>query len=570
LIPECRKSASSHSPPCEQPGCSGPGKRLRRVHRARRARNKGSSRRSGDVSATQDGAFTLRWLDPMHPKDLACQFRFRHNVAVHIPNRLNICRTPSEDGPGDYAGDARVSVMDRRGNVTGRTYAGPGGTGIPGSLVMPADPATNRLSGGFYDGLGNQTRIEQNGTVLNLTYLDQGHVLETWSAPSGRGSEESMEMLQYRYYYDAGGKRRIKAKASDGLTNFQEDASYYFYEGESLACQLDIGELAPEEEGFYEPKFLMLDHLGSTRAEITFEGAGLTPTVSGSYDYMPYGQFINVLAETTEQVCFTGKPRDPESGLDEFGPRFFNGFNCRFIGVDLMSVTPARVKDPQQLNLYTYVRNNPINFVDPTGMVIDTSQLNSEELEKWNKVVSLANQKDENNNYVNQKLHELYNLLENDPRTFQLINGNRDPADPLTAQEGGKFTITKIDGTNDFSEAKISLNFKAIANIKGVTQGAFDPSFKKYEGLLRDFSRRLAETFGHEAGHAEFALAHLSDAVQLQQMMNERKALMKASGYPIPPDVIQKSKAIDSAIIPSERHAQQVQKIINGELRKNR
>jgi len=303
----------------------------------------------------------------MHPKDLACQFRFRHNVAVHIPNRLNICRTPSEDGPGDYAGDARVSVMDRRGNVTGRTYAGPGGTGIPGSLVMPADPATNRLSGGFYDGLGNQTRIEQNGTVLNLTYLDQGHVLETWSAPSGRGSEESMEMLQYRYYYDAGGKRRIKAKASDGLTNFQEDASYYFYEGESLSCQLDIGELAPEEEEFYEPKFLMLDHLGSTRAEITFEGTGLTPTVSGRYDYMPYGQFINVPDEAPEQVCFTGKPRDIESGLTFFGARYYNDQLCRWPSADLY-LASGRTPNPQSWNRYSYCLNNPTNLIDPKGL----------------------------------------------------------------------------------------------------------------------------------------------------------------------------------------------------------
>jgi len=172
--------------------------------------------------------------------------------------------------------------------------------------------------------------------------------------------------LLYRYYYDADGKRRIKAKASDGQTHFQEDASYYFNEGESLACQLDIGELAPEEEEFYEPKFLVLDHLGSTRAEITFEGTGLTPTVSGSYDYMPYGQFINVPAEAPEQVCFTGKPRDPETGLDIFGPRGLNTNLCRWMSPDRL-FADNQPGNLQSWNLYVYVGNNSLHFIDEAG-----------------------------------------------------------------------------------------------------------------------------------------------------------------------------------------------------------
>jgi len=282
---------------------------------------------------------------------------------VRLPNRLNICRTPSKDDPGDNAGGARVSVMDRRGNVTGCSNSGPG---VPGSLNLPVDNSTNRLFGYDHDRLGNQLNIQLGEMTLNITYLDQGHIWETWSAPSGSGSGESMETLQYRYYYDAGGKRRIKAKASDGQTNFQEDASYYFYEGESLSCQLDIGELAPEEEEFYEPKFLMLDHLGSTRAEITFEGTGLTPTVSGRYDYMPYGQFINVPAEAAERVCFTGKPRDPESGLDIFGPRGLNSNLCRWMSPDQL-FADNQPENQQSWNLYGYVFNNPIGRLDFSG-----------------------------------------------------------------------------------------------------------------------------------------------------------------------------------------------------------
>jgi hypothetical protein len=36
---------------------------------------------------------------------------------------------------------------------------------------------------------------------------------------------------------------------------------------------------------------------------------------------------------------------------------------------DRILIEKGRVRDPQQLNLYSYVRNNPLKFRDPTGMV---------------------------------------------------------------------------------------------------------------------------------------------------------------------------------------------------------
>lgn len=39
----------------------------------------------------------------------------------------------------------------------------------------------------------------------------------------------------------------------------------------------------------------------------------------------------------------------------------------RFITTDPVVVTTDRLKNPQQLNLYAYVANNPLRFIDPTG-----------------------------------------------------------------------------------------------------------------------------------------------------------------------------------------------------------
>jgi RHS repeat-associated protein len=67
---------------------------------------------------------------------------------------------------------------------------------------------------------------------------------------------------------------------------------------------------------------------------------------------------------------FTGKERDSESGLDYFGARYYGSALGRFTSVDPVKITPDRLRDPQQLNLYAYVRNNPLRFVDPDGEIL--------------------------------------------------------------------------------------------------------------------------------------------------------------------------------------------------------
>ena len=68
---------------------------------------------------------------------------------------------------------------------------------------------------------------------------------------------------------------------------------------------------------------------------------------------------------------FTGKERDSETGLDFFGARYFSAAQGRSTTPD-WSMTPqpvpyADLSDPQTLNLYGYVRNNPLSRTDPDG-----------------------------------------------------------------------------------------------------------------------------------------------------------------------------------------------------------
>lgn len=68
---------------------------------------------------------------------------------------------------------------------------------------------------------------------------------------------------------------------------------------------------------------------------------------------------------------FTGKERDSESGLDNFGARYNSSSLGRFMSPDPVSFVglPIDARDPQSLNAYSYVRNNPLNLTDPDGTV---------------------------------------------------------------------------------------------------------------------------------------------------------------------------------------------------------
>src|SRR5258708_2490545 len=69
--------------------------------------------------------------------------------------------------------------------------------------------------------------------------------------------------------------------------------------------------------------------------------------------------------------CSTGKERDTESGNDYFEARYYSSSMGRFMSPDWSAqeepVPYAQLDDPQSLNLYSYVRNNPLSRFDPDG-----------------------------------------------------------------------------------------------------------------------------------------------------------------------------------------------------------
>jgi RHS repeat-associated protein len=80
---------------------------------------------------------------------------------------------------------------------------------------------------------------------------------------------------------------------------------------------------------------------------------------------LPFGDGQTCNGTDSSPLHFTGKERDSESGLDNFEARYDASSLGRFMTPDPMG---GHLENPQSLNKYAYVLNNPTSLTDPTGL----------------------------------------------------------------------------------------------------------------------------------------------------------------------------------------------------------
>jgi RHS repeat-associated protein len=87
--------------------------------------------------------------------------------------------------------------------------------------------------------------------------------------------------------------------------------------------------------------------------------------ISAAYEYDPFGNLLKSVGEyaTRNPIRFGTKYTDQESGLVNFGHRYYNSQSGRWLSKD--PIAPEN-----GINLYSYVVNAPTNFTDPDGLQI--------------------------------------------------------------------------------------------------------------------------------------------------------------------------------------------------------
>ena len=243
------------------------------------------------------------------------------------------------------------------GNLTNRDgVSGMTGCGTEG-LVAPAT-TKNQISTNCYDIAGNMLGT---GSCPSLPYSPY-YVYDAENRLRNLTLSQSPQ-----YLYDGDAKRVIKTglgnklywtgTGSETLTETSlsgtPTADYSYFNGKRVA-RVDLPGGAVH--------YYFSDHLGS--ASVVASNLGVIQEES---DYYPYGGERVITNGDPNRYKFTGKERDSESGLDNFGARYDASNLGRFMTPDPLG---GKLVDPQSLNKYSYVRNNPINLTDPTGLYI--------------------------------------------------------------------------------------------------------------------------------------------------------------------------------------------------------
>ncbi len=236
---------------------------------------------------------------------------------------------------------------------------------------MTAIGALSGYTGCTQEGLSVAATTVNQLSATGLTYDASGNMLTDGLNTYGWNAESEIKSAAgVNYTYDGDGNRLQKSNGkiywygagteildeSDASGNFTNE--YVFFGGKRIAMRnVSSGTI------YYYAE----DMLGSSR---TLVQAGQT-SVCYDADFYPFGGERDIVTTCSQNYKFEGKERDTETNNDDFGARYYSSRFGRWLSADWSSVPApvpyANLTNPQTLNLYAMVSDNPETFADLDG-----------------------------------------------------------------------------------------------------------------------------------------------------------------------------------------------------------
>lgn len=271
------------------------------------------------------------------------------------------------DGIGRLvAADGVTYTYDLAGNRLSRS-----GAGVPPAAYSYSH---NRLNGDLYDAAGCVTNMFRNGVELSLSWNTQGQLV---SVSTNNAFAES-------YVYDALGRRvATTTYPLNALGVLTPLTTYHVYDGHQCAADVD-GSGRPLRTYAWGPGidnllamtvfgsaetntfFAVKDHLGSVHALVDAQGE-----IAQTFTYDAWGNACvstpNSSFLTPDFSCrylFQGREYSAATGLYNFRARWYDPVSGRWLSKDPIGLEGG-------LNLYAFCGEDPVNFVDPWGLLVE-------------------------------------------------------------------------------------------------------------------------------------------------------------------------------------------------------
>jgi len=198
-------------------------------------------------------------------------------------------------------------------------------------------------------------------------------------------------------------------------------------------------------------------------------------------EYKPYGDTWIQEGDKTNRPKFNSQELDPETGYYFYNARYYEAEIGRFVTAD--NIIPEEYST-QSWNRYSYVRNNPIKYKDPTGHV--------EASEYYNQVLlqSTESQKQRNLEEYNKIPYvEDCKSLPANAKGLYNIKGGKVIAMEFFSQRDNETN----DGRRDWSNTCSVTGQAIIFNYMGIKQK--NPE-KKYPDELYDYLKSKGKGYG--------------------------------------------------------------------------
>ncbi len=219
--------------------------------------------------------------------------------------------------------------------VTTYTYDAANRLTAVGNVSYTYDDRGNLTHDGVYTYTWNAAgrMVKAQSITHTLVYTYNGDDVRVASATDG---------TETRYVQDIVGLPQVLVETTGGQATLYVYGVIRLAQGQGNATEWFLG-----------------DALGSVRQLVDDDGA-----VVLARDYDPYGQVLSERGTGSSGYGFTGEQYDRYTEFIFLRARWLDAESGRFLSVDPWQ---RDVQRPQTLNLFVYVVNDPINYIDPTG-----------------------------------------------------------------------------------------------------------------------------------------------------------------------------------------------------------